>query len=52
MNLESVAARRSATPRAADRPAWGWLPESVEREGKPGGTLYTPDYKGPYFFGR
>ena len=35
MNLESVAALRAATPRAADRPARGWSPEGVEQEGKP-----------------
>ena len=35
MNLESVAALQAATPRAANRPAWGWPPEGVEREGKP-----------------
>ena len=41
MNLESVAARRAATPRAADRPAWGWPPKGVELWGKSGGTLFT-----------
>ena len=38
MNLESVAAGRAATPRAADRPAWGWSPEGIEREGKQAAT--------------
>ena len=38
MNLESVATRRAATPRVANRPAWGWPPEGVEREGKPAAT--------------
>ena len=39
MNIESVAdARRAATPRAADRPAWGWPSEGVERERKPAAT--------------
>ena len=38
MNLESVAARRAVTPRVAERPAWGWPPEGVEREGKPAAT--------------
>ena len=33
-----MAARRAATPRAADRLAWGWPPEGVEREGKPAAT--------------
>ena len=41
MNLESVAARRAATPRVADRPAWGWPPEGRRAWGKPGGTLFT-----------
>ena len=38
MNLESVAARRVATPRVAERPDWGWPPEGVEQEGKPTAT--------------
>ena len=33
-----MAALRAATPKAADRPAWGWPPEGVEREGKPAAT--------------
>ena len=38
MNLESVTAWRAATPKVADRPARGWPPEGVEREGKPAAT--------------
>ena len=38
MNLESVDARKAATPRASDRPAWVWPPEAVEREEKPAAT--------------
>ena len=36
-----MAARRVATPMAADRPAWGWPPNGVEPWGKPGRTLFT-----------
>ena len=38
MNLECVAARRAATPRADERPDWRWPPEGVEWEGKPAAT--------------
>ena len=62
MNLESVDAQRVATPRAADRPAWGWSPKGIEREGKPAATpmkmwpicpwLCWKNLDGPFEIGR